>query len=102
MKSEVFDLFGELGTDKVLLDEGTVFDNTLSLCLKEVQLLDEVHIILVKLLISVDISEESPVIEVIDSILKNGVGGLVAPEAMAEPGREQLHWLVRGVIGRSI
>ena len=98
----MFDLFGKSGTDKALLNEGAVFDDTLLLCLKEVQLLDKVHVILVKLSILVDIGKESPVIEVIDSILENGIGGLVAPEVMAEPGRERLHWLVRGIIGRSI
>ena len=79
-----------------------VLDDALSLHLKEVQLLDEVCIILVELLISVDICEESPIIEVIDGILKDGIGGLVTPEAAMEPGREWLQWLVRGIIGRGV
>ena len=98
----MFDFFCESGADEALLDESTVFDDTLLLRLKEVQLLDEVHIVLVKLPISVDIGEESPVIEVIDSILKNGVGGSVAPEATMEPGGEWLQWLVRGVVRRGV
>ena len=98
----MFDFFCELGTDEALLDEGVVLDNALLLRLKEVQLLDEVHVVLVKLSVLVDIREESPVVEVIDGILENGIGGLITPEAVMEPGREQLHWFVRGVVRRSI
>ena len=86
----------------MLLNDGAVLDDALLLCLEEVQLLDKVHIVLVKLLISVDVGKESPVIEVIDGILENGIGGLVAPEATMEPGWEWLQWLVRGIIGRGV
>ena len=99
VKSEVFDLFCELGADEALLNKSMVLDNTLSLCLKEVQLLEEVCIILVKLSVLVDIHEESPVIEVVDCILENGIGCPVAPEVTAEPGGEQLQRLVRGESG---
>ena len=88
--------------DEMVLDDGTVLDSTLSLCLKELQLLDQVGIVLVELTILVDISEESPVVEVVDSILKNGVGGPVAPEATVEPGREGFQRLVRCVVRRGI
>ena len=98
----MFDFFCELGADEALFDKSAVLDDTLSLCLKEVQLLDEVCVVLVELPVLVDIREESPVIEVIDGVLENGVSGSVAPEAMAEPGRERLQWLVRGIIGRGI
>ena len=98
----MFDFFCKSGTDEAFLDEGTVLDDALLLCLKEVQLLDKVHIVLVKLLVLVDIHKESPVVEVIDGILKNGIGGSITPEAAMEPGREQLHWFVRGVVRRSI
>ena len=98
----MFDLFCESGADEALLNESAVLDDTLLLHLKEVQLLDEVHIVLVKLSILVDVGEESPVIEVVDGILENGIGGSVAPEAMMEPGRKQLQWFVRGVIGRGV
>ena len=98
----MLDLFCELGADEVLLDEGVVLDDALPLCLKEVQFLDEVCVILVKLSVLVNVGKESPVIEVIDGILENGIGGPVAPEAMTEPGREWLQWFVRGVIGRGI
>ena len=98
----MFDFFCKSGADEALFDKSMVLDDTLSLHLKEVQLLDEVRIILVELAISVDVREESPVIEVIDGILKNGISGSITPEVMMEPGREQLQWLVRGVIGRSI
>ena len=42
------------------------------------------------------------IIEVIDSILKDGVLGAVAPEAMMDPGGEGLQWLVSGIVGRGI
>ena len=100
-KSEVFDFLSKSGADEALFDESAVFEDALSLCFKEVQLLGEVGIVLVELLVSVDVRKESPVIEVIDGVLKNGIGGLVAPEAMTEPGGEQLQWLVRGVVGSS-
>ena len=86
----------------MLLDDGMVFDDTLPLCLKEVQLLDKVCIVLVVLSVLVDIRKESPVIEVIDGILKNGVGGLITPEATLEPGGEWLQWFVRGLVRRSV
>ena len=98
----MLDLFCESGADEAFLDEGTIFDDALSLCLKEVQFLDEVRIILVELLVLVDVGKESPVIEVVDGVLENGIGGPVAPEAMAEPGGEWLQWFVRGIIGSGI
>ena len=98
VKSKVFDLFCKSGTDEALFDEGAILDDALLLCLKEVQLLDKVHVVLIELLIPVNVCKESPVVEVIDSVLENGIAGPVAPEAMVEPGREQLQWLVRGVI----
>ena len=49
-----------------------------------------------------DISKEPPVVEVVDGIFKDGVGGSVAPKVTMEPGGEWLHWLVRGVVGSSI
>ena len=86
----------------MLLNKGMVLDDALLLRLEEVQFLDEVCIVLVELLVSVDIHKESPVIEFVDGILENGVTGSVAPEAMAEPGGERLQWLVRGIIRRSV
>ena len=77
-------------------------DDTLSLCFQEVQLLDDVGIFLVILVISVDIGKESPVVEVIDGILEDSICGSVALKATTEPGGEQLHGLVRGVVGSSI
>ena len=101
-KSKVLDLFSKVGVDKAVLDDGAVLDDTLSLCLEELQLLDQVCVVLVELTILVDISKESPVVEVIDSVLENGIGGSVAPEAMAEPGREGFQGLVRCVVRRGI
>ena len=101
-KSEVFDLLAESGMDEAVLNESSVLDDALSFCLKKLQLLDQVRVVLVKLSISVDIGEESPVVEVIDGVLENGIGGLIAPEATMEPGGEGFQWLVRGVIGSGI
>ena len=86
----------------MVLDNSMVLDDTLLLCLKEFQLLDQVCVVLVELSILVDISEEPPVIEVVDSILENGISGAVAPEAAAEPGREGFKGFVRCVVGRSV
>ena len=101
-KSEVFDLLAESGVDEAVLDKSLVLDDTLSLCLEKLQLLDQVRIVLVELLILVDIGEESPVVEVIDSVLENGIGGAVTPEVATEPGREGFQWFVRGIIGRGL
>ena len=94
----MFDLFCEPRGDKVFLNEGLTLDDTLLLHLQEVQLLDDVGILLVILSISVDVSKESPVVEVVDSILEDGICRSVAPKATTEPGRERLHWLVRGIV----
>ena len=88
--------------DEAVLDNSVVLDDALSLCLEELQLLDQVHIVLVELAILVDVGEESPVIEVIDGILENGIGGPVTPEATAEPGGEGFQGFVRCVIGRGV
>ena len=88
--------------DEMVLDNSAVLDNALLLCLKEFQLLDQVCVVLVELLISVDVGEEPPVIEVVDGILENGISGAVAPEVVAEPGREGFKGFVRCVVGRSI
>ena len=101
-KSEMFDLFGKSGVDKSVLNKSAVLDDALSFCLEELQLLDEVCVVLVELAVSVDIGKESPVIEVIDGILENGIGGPVTPEATAEPGGERFQGLVRGIIRRGI
>ena len=98
----MFDLLAESGMDEMVLDKSSVFDDAFSFCFEEFQLLDQVRVILVELLVSVDVGEESPVIEVVDGVLKNGIGGTVAPEAAAKPGGKWLEGLVRGVIGRGV
>ena len=50
----------------------------------------------------VDFGEEPPVVEVIDSVLKDGIGCPVTPKVSMEPCGEGLHQLVRGVIGRCV
>ena len=101
-KSEMFDLLAESGVDEAVLDESSVLDNALSFGLEEFQLLDQVGVILVELSVSVDVGEESPVIEIVDGILEDRVGSVVAPEAAAKPGGEGLEGFVRCVIGRGI
>ena len=98
----MFDLFTESGMDKVVLDKSSVLDDALSLCLEELQFLDQVHVILVELVILVDVGKESPVVEVVDCVLKDGIGGTVTPEATTEPGGEGFQGFVRCVIGRGI
>ena len=88
--------------DKAVLDESSVLDDALLFCLKKLQLLDQVCVVLIELSISVDVGEESPVVEVIDSVLENGIGGSIAPEATTEPGGEGFQWFVRGIIGSGI
>ena len=98
----MFDLLAESGMDKAVLNESSVLDNALSFCLEEFQLLDQVCVILVELSVSVDIGEEPPVIEVVDGVLENSVGGAVTPEAAAEPSGKGLEGFVRCVIGRGV
>ena len=101
-KSEMFDLLAESGVDETVLDEGSVLNNALSFSLEKLQLLDQVCIILVELSVSVDVGEESPVIEVIDGVLEDGVGGAVSPEVVAKPGGKGFEGFVRCVIGRGV
>ena len=98
----MFDLLAESGMDEAVFNNSSVFDNTFSFRFEKLQLLDQVHIILVELSVSVDVGEESPVIKVVDGILENSVGGAVAPEAAAKPGGKGLEGFVRGVIGRGV
>ena len=98
----MFDFLTESGMDEAVLDRSSVFDDALLFHFEELQLLDQVCVVLVELSISVDVGEESPVIKVIDGILKNGVSGTVTPEAMMEPGGKRLKGFVRGIIGRGI
>ena len=79
-----------------------ILDGTLSVCLQKLQLLDEVGAFLVILAVSMHVSKEPPVIKVIDSILEDSICSLVAPEATAEPGGQQLQWFVRGIVRGSI
>ena len=91
----MFDLLAELGMDEAVLNKSPVLDDALSFCLEKLQLLDQVHVILVELLVSVDIGEESPIVEVVDSVLEDGVGGAVAPEMVVKPGGKGFEGFVR-------
>ena len=98
----MFDLLCESRRDEVLFNEGLALNDALSLCLQEVQLLDDIGVLLIILSVSVDVGKEPPVVEVIDGILKDGICHSITPEAMMEPGGEWLHWLARGIVGGSI
>ena len=98
----MFDLLAELGMDEAVLNNSSVLDDAFSFHFKKLQLLDQVCVILVELSVSVDVGKESPVIEVVDGILKNGIGGAITPEAVVKPGGEGLEGFVRQVIGRGV
>ena len=98
----MLDLLAESGVDEAVLDESSVLDDALSFGLEEVQLLDQVCIILVKLSVSVDVREESPVIEVVDGVLEDGIRGSVAPKATSKPPGKWFEGFVRCVIGRGV
>ena len=65
--------------DEAVLNKGSVLDDALSFGLEELDLLDQVRVILVELPVSVDVGEESPVVEVVDGILEDGIAGVIAP-----------------------
>ena len=98
----MFDLVCEAGSDEMFFAEGVGFLVVFEVGHHEFHLLCDVDAFLVILLIAVDIHEESPVIKVIDCILKDGVGHLVTPKTMTEPGGEWLHWFVSGIVWRGI
>ena len=98
----MFDPVCKSGPDEVFFDDSMVLDSTLSVSFQKLELLDDVGIFLVILAVLVDVGKESPVVEVIDGILENGICHAVAPEVTTEPGGEWLHWFVRGIIRSSI
>ena len=102
MDWEVFDPVRELGSDKAFFIKGTSFMNALTFYLQEFHLLGNVNEVLVILAVAMDISKETPIIKVIDSVLKNGVEGAVAPEVMTDLGREGFNQFVSGIIGRGV
>ena len=102
MKCEVFDLVCKVGSNEVFFAEGVGLFVVFEVGHHELHLLCDVGAFLVILSVAVDICEESPVIEVVDCILKEGVHCLVTPKVMTEPGGEWLHWFVSGIIRRGI
>ena len=78
-KGEVLDLFSESSCNETLLNDGMVFDSTLSVRLQKLQLLDDVGVLLIELAGSMHICKESPVVKVIDSVFKDGICCPVAP-----------------------
>ena len=98
----MLDFVGELSADEAFFTEGASLANTLSFCLQKLHLLEDVSEVLVVLSVVLDVGKETPLIEVIDSVLKYGVLGAVTPKALSEPGRKGLNRFVRGIIRRGI
>ena len=82
----MFDLFCKSGCNEVLLNEGVILEGALAIHLQKFQLLGNVGALLVVLMVLMHVSEEAPVVEVIDGILEEGICCSVAPEMAAEPG----------------
>ena len=99
---EVLDSVCKSGTNKVFFADGMSLVNALALCLQELHLLHDVREVLVILAVVGDVSKKAPVIEVIDSILEDGIQGAISPEATMDPGRKGLNWFVSGVVWRGI
>ena len=74
------------GGDEPFLDDGAILKGALVVCFQKLQLLDKVGAFLVILVVPMYIGKEPPVIKVIDCILKDGIGCLIAPEAAVKPG----------------
>ena len=83
----MFDPVCESGSDEAFLNEGAVLEGALAVCFQKLHLLGDVGALLVIWVVLVHVSKESPVIEIIDSVLKEGIHCLIAPEAAMEPGR---------------
>ena len=82
----MFDPVCEPGCNEAFLNEGAILEGTLTICFQKLQFLGNVGTLLVVLAVSMHISEESPIIEVIDSIFEEGVCCSIAPEVVVEPG----------------
>ena len=98
----MFDFVHKVSSNEVLFTESVGFLVAFKLGNQELHLLHDVGAFLVILAIAVDACKESPVDEVIDTILKEGIGCPITPEVMTDPGGEWLHWFVSGIIRRGI
>ena len=98
----MLDLIGKAGSDESFFTLVSGLAHCLNVSFQKFHLLDEVGMLLIILAVAVDVGKEAPVIEVIDSILENGIGGTVAPKSATEPAGEGLHQLVSGVVGGCI
>ena len=98
----MLDLVWKVGGNEAFFAEGVGFFVVPEVSHHELHLLCDVCTLLVILSVVVDISKESPVIKVIDYILEEGVHCLVTSKAATEPGGEQLHWFVSGIVWRGI
>ena len=87
----MFNFVCKVGSNEAFLAEGVGLSVVFKLGCQKLHFLHDVAAFLVILAVVVDVCKESPVIKVINGILKEGVAQLVAPKAMTEPGGEQLH-----------
>ena len=94
----MLEFVSKASSNELLLTEVSGLMHHLEVCLQKLHLLSEVCIFLVVLSVLVDVSEETPVVEVIDCILEDGIGGLVTPKLVMEPGGEGLYQLVSRVV----
>ena len=98
----MFDLVCEAGGNEAFFAEGAGLLVVFEVGHHEFHLLHDVGTFLVILSVAVDIHKESLVIKTIDCILEEGVSHPVTPEVTTEPGGEQLHWFVSGIVWRGI
>ena len=98
----MLDFVCKAGGDEAFLAEGAGLFVVFQVSHHEFHLLCDVGTLLIVLAVMVDIGKESPVVKVVDSILKDGICCSVAPKVTMEPGGEWLHWFVSGIIGRGI
>ena len=98
----MFDFVCKVGGNEAFLTEGAGLFVAFEVSHHEFHFLCNVHALLVILVVAMEVCKKSPVIEVIDCVFEEGICCLVAPKATTEPGGEQLHWFVSGIIGRGI
>ena len=94
----MFDSVSKVGSDEPFFAEVSCLAICLKVCFQKLNLLSDEGLLLVILSVAMDLSEEGPVVKVIDGILKDGISGLVTLKLLTEPVGEGLHQLVCGVV----
>ena len=98
----MFDFVCKAGSNESFFTKSAGFLVVFEVGHHELHLLSDVGTLLIILLIVLDICKESPIIKVVDCIFEKGVGHSIAPKATTEPGGEQLHWFVSGIVWRGV